>query len=235
MYPDEEHFWNENDYQEFHCPNRHEKKFMECLEKNEVETNDTKLPGYIDCMKKKEQWYEKCNAENGTDNILKRHLKRTRPYKCDKFNVVYSLTKNESNFLKPYDECNRPFVVQRIAHSNLILLITNRVCAQVFATEQDFEEVPKTIEYENSTFCHRQKKPLYRSRPKSCMTHHNDVRKIFKYHLSSILIILLNQEPIFDKTNKDRAQCGRGHKLKLQNLTLAFSLISAMLKLFSSK
>lgn len=114
--------------------------------------------------------------QKGYAYILQRHLTRTRPTKCDKYNFIYSLTKDESNFLKPYDECSRPFVVHRIAHSNLLLLITNRNCAQVFATTVNFEEVPITIEYDNSTFCHKLSKPqLFRSRPRSCMTHHERV------------------------------------------------------------
>lgn len=176
MYPDEEHFYDEDEYKSFYCPNIHEQTFMECLKENELTSNDTLNPKYRDCFEDKKNRFKKCNEESGAEFKLKRHLNRTRPKKCDKFNVVYSLTKDESNFLKPYDECSRPFVVQKIAHSNLILLITNRICAQVFATQREFNDVPKTVEYENSTFCHKMKTPtMFRSRPKSCMTHHDRV------------------------------------------------------------
>lgn len=177
MYPDEQHFYDEDINKDLYCPNIHEKLFLECLEKKELKTNDTHDPRYLDCLEKKQGRYTKCNEENGTRFILARHINRTRPFKCDKSNVVYSLTKDESNFRKPYDECNRPFVVQKIAHSNLILLVTNRNCAQVSATEYKFNDVPQTIEYlDDSTFCHKfNKTQLFRSRPKSCMAHHDKV------------------------------------------------------------
>lgn len=240
MYPDEQHFYDEDEYKNFYCPNIHEQKFMECLEENEVKSNDTLNPKYRECFKDKENRYKKCNEESGAEFVLKRHFNRTRPKKCDKYNVVYSLTKDESNFLKPYDECSRPYVVQRIAHSNLVLLITNRICAQVFATQGEFEDVPKTVEYENSTFCHKIGMPtMFRSRPKACMTHHDRVSTLCNHlktrnnlHLNPLSF---NQEPKFDPKNKDRSQCGRGHKLKLHNLISLFSITLILLKaLFST-
>ncbi|CRK93231.1 CLUMA_CG006775, isoform A [Clunio marinus] len=209
MYPDPEHFYDESINSEFFCPNIHDSVFMECLKEKEVKTNDTNDSEYRQCLEKKQKRFLKCNDENGTEYILKRHISRTRPTKCDKFNNVYSLTKDESNFLKPYDECSRPFVVQKIAHSNLILLITNRKCNQVFATEGIFNDEPKTIEYDNSTFCHKLKIPMFRSRPKSCMTYHE-------------------KEPKFDPNNKDRSQCGSGNKIQINTLITLLSLISAL-------
>lgn len=176
MYPDEQNFYDEEKHKNFQCPDIHEHKFMDCLAENEVTSNDTLNSKYRDCFEKKKLRFKECNAEKGAEFILKRHINRTRPRKCDKLNVVYSLTKDESNFLKPYDECSRPFVVQRIAHSNLVLLITNRICNQIFATQREFNDVPKTVEYVNSTFCHKMRMPMmFRGRPKSCMTHHDRV------------------------------------------------------------
>lgn len=180
MYPDEAHFYDDSINNDFYCPNIHEQAFMECLKEYNVTSNDTLNSYYLKCLERKSNRYKKCKEEKGTENILKRHLTRSRPIKCDKFNVVYSLTKDESNFLKPYDECSRPFVVHKISHSNLILLITNRNCAQVFATEREFDDLPHTIEYYNSTFCHKMTvAQLFRSRPKSCITHHEKVRLLF--------------------------------------------------------
>lgn len=237
MYPDEQNFYDEDEHEKFYCPNIHEQKFMECLEENEVASNDSLNPKYRDCFEAKRIRFKKCNEENGAEFVLKRHFNRTRPKKCDKFNVVYSLTKDESNFLKPYDECSRPFVVQRIAHSNLILLITNRICAQVFATQREFNDVPKTVEYENSTFCHKMKMPmLFRNRPKSCMTHHERVSSFFNHvELCNLYLNFFNQEPKFDPKNEDRSQCGRGNKVKLHNLISLLSIILILLKaLFST-
>lgn len=178
MYPDPEHFY-EDDSAAICEANIHDEKFMECLVTNDVVSNDTTNDKYMGCLKEKENRYKKCNEEKGYDFVLRRHFNRTRPTKCDKFNVVYSLTKVESNFLKPYDECSRPFVVQRIAHSNLILLITNNHCSQAYMP-RDFEEVPQTVDYGNySTFCHKMKtESFFRSRPKNCTTHHVNVSSI---------------------------------------------------------
>lgn len=153
---------------------------MQCLEEKEVTSNDTTNKYYKYCLEKKEVDYEKCMAENGTKFILERHITKTMPEKCDKFNVVYTLTRDESNFAnKPYNECNRPFVVHKIAYSNLVLLKTNRYCGQVLAVDTDFNDVPKTIEYEDSLFCYKQSKPqLFRTRPKTCVTKHENVSRM---------------------------------------------------------
>lgn len=231
MYPDEQHFYDADEFKEFYCPNAHETKFTTCLQTNDVKSNDTNDPKYRECHDEKKIRYKNCIAENGADYILKRHLNRSRPFKCDKSNLVYTLTRDESNFLKPYDECSRPFVVQRIAHSNLILLITNRNCAQVFATVRDFEDVPITIEYGNSTFCHKlDKPPLFRSRPKTCMTHHEKVRNLGTKKLRNFNFCVFQQEPKFDPTNIDRSICGRGHQLQADNLITLCSTILILLK-----
>lgn len=184
MYPDSQYFYNEDDDKDFFCPKVHDdKEFSVCLASKNITERNTTHDGYRTCIDEKKKRFNDCNQEHGYKYILKRHLNRSRPIKCDKFNVVYSLTKDESNLLKPYDECSRPFVVQKIAHSNLILLITNRNCAQVVATDREFNNVPQTIEYNNSTFCHKLLNPLFRSRPKTCMTYHENV--------SSITLLLL--------------------------------------------
>lgn len=176
MYPDPEHFY-EDSVSDHHCLDfTEDEEFLKCLKT--VSVDDIQNPKFKDCQYNR---FKKCREENGTANILKRHLTRTRPIKCDKLNIVYSLTKDESNFLKPYDECSRPFIVHKIPHSNLILLVTNRLCAQVFATEREFDNVPETIPYINSTFCRRMKVPqLYRGRPSYCTNFHTMVNnKIF--------------------------------------------------------
>lgn len=166
MYPDSEHFYDEEYNLEFYCPNIHEQKFIECLHEYDVESNDTNNKYYMDCHREKENRYKKCWSENGTEFINRRHILKTTPKQCDKSNLVYTLTRDESNFAnKPYNECNRPFVVHKIPNSNLVVLKTNRYCNQVFATDTNFQDVPSPIEYPNksSIFCFKQSKPqLYR-------------------------------------------------------------------------
>lgn len=182
MYPDPEHFYNEDDYIELFCPKINDRDLAECL-KTKKAANNTDDENYKKCMSEESKRYTKCLAEKSTEFILHRHLEKTTPKKCDKVNVVYSLNRDESNFAnKIYHECNRPFVVHKIAYSNLILLKTNRLCGQVFAVDTDFNDVPRAIKYygENSSlFCYKHSKPqLFRSRPKSCVTKHEKVSLI---------------------------------------------------------
>jgi hypothetical protein len=236
MYPDKEFSYDAEEDKVYHCQDEWYKFYMKCVKK-----------GDTDCYEKKVSGYQKCFAENGTEFINKRHVTRTRPIKCDKYNLVYFLSKDESNLHKPYDECSRPFVIQKIAHSNLVLLITNRNCNQVFATGRQFDDVPRDVLYPKSMFCQKQKRPLFRARPKSCMTQHEKVRHfhasmgfadcyrraIFFSLISLSTFICFPQEPKFDPSNADRSYCGRGHRLKLHSLNATFSII-LMLKVFFS-
>jgi hypothetical protein len=178
MYPDSEHYYNDNVYSDYRCLEiSHDEDFLKCLISgfSKISPDEIHHEKYQMCTINR---LKKCREENGTENILKRHLTRTRPIKCDKENLVYTLTKDESNLQKPYDECNRPFVIHKIPNSNLILLVTNRLCAQVFAKERDFDDKPKTIEYPNSTFCERVQSPqLLRIRPGQCLNYHKMVRE----------------------------------------------------------
>src|SRR4051812_10028057 len=74
MYPDPEHFYNEDDDDDFYCPNIHEHKFMECLDEKEVLTNDTNNEGYRSCLESKKKRFQKCNEEKGFEYVLRRHL-----------------------------------------------------------------------------------------------------------------------------------------------------------------
>jgi hypothetical protein len=231
-YPDPEHYYDPETDWNYHCQDIWYKFYMKCLGE-----------GKLDCHEKKISGFHKCFAENGTEFIQRRHVTRSRPLKCDKFNYVYSLTKDESNLHKPYNECSRPFVIQRIAHSNLVLLITNRNCNQVFATGRDFGDVPKEVSYAaKSMFCQKQKRPLYRARPNSCMTQHEKVMRgrVFIAEWFSdcnrnffLFSFFFPQEPKFDDANPDRSYCGRGHRLELHSLIATFSII-LLLKVFSS-
>lgn len=203
MYPDNEYYYDDSVNAKYHCSEFVENDyFTECMSKLLSKISFRRLSilsheeMYASCANSR---LEKCRQVNGTENIMKRRITRTRPIKCDKFNLIYSLTKDESNLQKPYDECSRPFVVHKIPHSNLILLVTNRLCAQVFATEREFDNVPKTIEYINSTFCRRMKVPqLFRVRPSQCTNYHKDVSNLFprKFLFYTQLLIYRNRDII---------------------------------------
>lgn len=177
MYPDNEYYYRPEEDEEYKCPNLQDDKYLKCLSKIEE--------GEDEDGKRRELCYannlDRCFLELGTKYILKRHVNKTLPKKCDKQNKVYQLNSEDSNFEKKiYHDCNRPFVVHKIPNSNLILLKTNRDCSKINAVHIDFEEVPKEhLDYgENTTlFCFKRSKPqLSRSRPKSCFSSHIKVR-----------------------------------------------------------
>lgn len=192
MYPDDEHYYDESKNLEYYCPVIHDPEFFKCLHEKKVLSHDVNNSDYLGCAKQKENRYKKCIAENGTENILKRHVKKTLPKKCDKFNDVYTLTTDERNFSpKQYDACSHPFVVHRMAHSNLILLKTNRDCKEMLAVDTDFHDVPMEIKYDNSIFCLKQSKPQFnRTRPNNiCVTKH--ARVSWRHLMKSLNLVSL--------------------------------------------
>lgn len=183
MYPDETYHYHPEEDEIYKCPDLQDHKFIKCV-------NDANKKGdpdgskYKDCLR---QTTNRCLAENGTEFIIRRHITKTKPIKCDKLNKVYRLTRDESNFEKKlYHECNRPFVVHKIPNSNLILLKTNhRYCNKdsEFDDYINFHHYPVTPtygEYGNmSLFCFKRSKPeLFRNRPnpKLCFSSHINVR-----------------------------------------------------------
>lgn len=79
----------------------------------------------------------------------------------------------ESNFSKPYSNCERPFVVHRIPNSNLILLIAKSDCAK--NTFYEFHDRPEVTKYVPSLFCRKLFSPLHRRHSKSCFSYHSHV------------------------------------------------------------
>lgn len=63
MYPDSEHDFDPDSLKESYCPSQHYKNFTRCLEESEVLTNDTQNKKFMDCWKRKEKWFQKCNEE----------------------------------------------------------------------------------------------------------------------------------------------------------------------------
>ncbi|KAJ8872181.1 hypothetical protein PR048_025783 [Dryococelus australis] len=102
-------------------------------------------------------------------------INRTRPDACDKELDLYSLVKYDDKHQSPYafkhNACSRPFVVQSIPHSNLILVVVDTLC------KSDYEKL--TIEatevvYANHTLsCYKVHNfNLHRTRPPSCINNH---------------------------------------------------------------
>lgn len=184
MYPDPQYYYEDD--RAAYCPHKSDGSIQRCLTSKGVKENDTESDGYKECESKFIELQEKCiDHIEWSEHLLKRHLNRTRPTKCDKYHHVYVLNIDASNFSLPYNKCDRPFTVQRIVNSNLILLITRSECDKPdLTTGDEFEHQPRDVEYRyhKSTFCQKLHTPLYRKHSKMCFSHHLKVsrRKFYK-------------------------------------------------------
>nr|XP_023021653.1 voltage-dependent calcium channel subunit alpha-2/delta-3-like [Leptinotarsa decemlineata] len=73
--------------------------------------------------------------------------------------------------------CERPFSVQKIPHSNLILLVVDTVCP---CGSKQLSIAPQEVGYEskNGGCLHKPKDSLYRRRPPKCINYHPEETEI---------------------------------------------------------
>lgn len=174
MYPDPQYYYVDD--LESYCPHMNDGSLKQCLAMEGVSETDVENELYIKCMNNFTKREKACRDNlPWSRNLAKRHFNRTRPRRCDKFNHVYVLNL-ESNFGKPYSNCERPFVVHRIPNSNLILLIAKSDCTKNIY--YDFCDKPSDwTKYKPSLFCRKLNSPQYRRHSKFCFSHHNQVSK----------------------------------------------------------
>ncbi|KAL7043546.1 hypothetical protein ACKWTF_001566 [Chironomus riparius] len=180
MYPDPQYYY-EDDKSSF-CPYFEDGSFQRCLAEKGVTEKDNSTDEYEECLKNFTKRHDKCrDGLLWSEFIRKRHLNRTRPIKCDKFNQVFVLNLDASNFSRPYNKCERPFVVQRIANSNLILLIKKSECERNGQPFEFFDEPSNVSNYTGMAglFCEKLQSSLYRKHSRSCFTHHVNVSSYF--------------------------------------------------------
>lgn len=133
------------------------------------------------------------------------YINKTKPQPCDKHIPLYELREERlykrgrpepvkgklSNCHE--NECERPFSVQMIQHTNMILIVADRLCP-CFQTKISIE--PQKIEYgfKNETaYCDKLKYNIYRKRPDICIPYHAEETEIklcgdaSSFHLSKTL------------------------------------------------
>jgi hypothetical protein len=176
MYPDTQYYYEDD--KKAYCPQKGDGLLENCLKAEGVTEKDVDSDGFKACTKNFTKREKECKDGNDwSEYILKRHMNKSRPTKCDQHNTVHVLNLDESNFRKPYNKCDRPFLVQRIANSNLILLVTKSDCDKHMYNDS-FSNIPTPFkEYEVSLFCTKLQKPLYRRYPKPCYTQHRNVSR----------------------------------------------------------
>ncbi|XP_017771996.1 PREDICTED: voltage-dependent calcium channel subunit alpha-2/delta-3 isoform X2 [Nicrophorus vespilloides] len=88
-------------------------------------------------------------------------INKTQPEPCDKEMFLYSLLHyNERNISSSgYNKsmtgnCSRPFLVQPVVGSNMILLVINRICPEMQVDEEFLSPNPIEVDYNMSRQCH---------------------------------------------------------------------------------
>lgn len=126
--------------------------------------------------------YDMPSAKSKEQDFDKRVLiNRTRPERCDKIITLYQLMhykdKDKSVYSLPMSaDCARPFIVTTIPNSNMILLVTNSLCAPRDAVTFNNQPVEKHYHNSSSLPCYKHKnQSLYRRQLKYCFNrHHNE-------------------------------------------------------------
>ncbi len=123
------------------------------------------------------------------------YINKTKPRPCDQEVTLYEL--NDERLYKPNkrrgkptpvkgklsncheSECERPFSVQLIPHTNLILIVADKHCP-CFSTKITIR--PREVVYgHNNTaeeYCRRLKYNIYRRKPTHCFSYHPEETEI---------------------------------------------------------
>ncbi|XP_031833881.1 voltage-dependent calcium channel subunit straightjacket isoform X2 [Nomia melanderi] len=101
-------------------------------------------------------------------------INRTRPEACDKEVYLYLRNVSFDSFdVEPStnDECMRPYIVQPVDFSNMLLLVVNTDCIDMMSPP--LSVVPEEVTYENNSLvCQKALTTLKRKRPESCIRTH---------------------------------------------------------------
>merc|ERR1739844_649144 len=135
------------------------------------------------------------------------YINKTSPRPCDKQVTLCEL--NEASFTRGgktvpvkgkltnchSTECERPFSVNLIPHTNLILIVADKTCP-CFSTKISIE--PTKVEYgpaNETAYCERLKYSIYRKMPSHCLNYHPEETEIKlcggSSNLSASLVLLL--------------------------------------------
>merc|ERR1712141_821388 len=118
------------------------------------------------------------------------YINKTSPKPCDKQVTLYEL--NEERFYRDgksmpikgkltnchSSECERPFSVNLIPHTNLIMIVADKMCP-CFSTKISIE--PTKVEYgpaNETAYCERLKYSIYRKMPSHCLNYHPEETEI---------------------------------------------------------
>ncbi|XP_020293161.1 voltage-dependent calcium channel subunit alpha-2/delta-3 isoform X2 [Pseudomyrmex gracilis] len=108
------------------------------------------------------------------EKVFEQHvlINRTRPEVCDQEMYLYLRNSSFNTYDVEVDkDCVRPYVVQPVNFSNMLLLIVNTDCGDT--TSPALSVIPEEVIYENNTLvCQKALAALKRKRPQSCIRSH---------------------------------------------------------------
>lgn len=113
---------------------------------------------------------------SGQSNPLKGKLTNCHVSGCERYQVTYQI--KVQLLQQKFDLYFRPFSVQKIPHSNLILLVVDTLCP---CGSKQLSIAPQEIVYDSGSggCSHKTKDGLYRRRPPKCINYHPEVCIVF--------------------------------------------------------
>jgi len=115
------------------------------------------------------------------------YINKTQPKTCDKEAYLYELNEERLNkqdrplqgILRNCHEsnCERPFSVTRIPHTNLVLIVADKMCPCYSAR---ISVLPKKVDYDEDEeeYCEKLKHNLYRKKPRNVRNFHPQEEEI---------------------------------------------------------
>ncbi|XP_015440255.1 PREDICTED: voltage-dependent calcium channel subunit alpha-2/delta-3 isoform X2 [Dufourea novaeangliae] len=101
-------------------------------------------------------------------------INRTRPEACDQEVYLYLRNVSFESFDIPTDineDCRRPYIVQPVDFSNMLLLVVNTECTETVSPT--LSVFPEEVMYENNSLvCQKALTTLRRKKPQSCIRTH---------------------------------------------------------------
>jgi hypothetical protein len=122
------------------------------------------------------------------------YINKTTPKPCDKQVTLYELNGRAFNKKRDHQKgrsdpitgiledcglgCRRPFSVQLIPHTNLVMIVADTTCP---CMDKVISITPEKITYgmaNETVYCEKLKYNIYRRRPKHCMSYHAEETEI---------------------------------------------------------
>ncbi|XP_047117429.1 voltage-dependent calcium channel subunit alpha-2/delta-3 isoform X2 [Schistocerca piceifrons] len=104
-------------------------------------------------------------------------IKRTRPQPCDMEVTLYKLNRSLPRISHSItSKCARPFDIQEVQLSNLVLVVVNSLCVTDDSTR--ISTMPVEVSYNTTLACYKEWHALHRRRPPFCINNHTQEKEV---------------------------------------------------------